>query len=193
LLVADAHIGKAVAFRRAGIPVPRGTTGETLDTLAALVEHTGATRIVFLGDFLHAARGRAAGTLEALARWRAAHPVLALTLVRGNHDRGAGDPPAALGIEAVEAPLPLGGLALAHHPAPHPGAYVIAGHVHPCVRLGGRLDRLRLPCFHFGPQVGVLPAFGSFTGTHPIRAAEGDRVFAVADDAIAEVRPWPRR
>ena len=31
LLVADAHIGKAVSFRRLGVPVPPGTTSETLD------------------------------------------------------------------------------------------------------------------------------------------------------------------
>jgi uncharacterized protein len=33
----------------------------------------------------------------------------------------------------------------------------------------------------------VLPAFGSFTGMHPIRVAAGDRVFAVADDQVSEV------
>ena len=194
LLVADAHIGKAVSFRRAGIPVPHGTTGETLDTLAALVQRTDAARVVFLGDFLHGARGRTPATLDALARWRAAHPALALTLVRGNHDRRAGDPPAALGVDVVDEPLRLGGLAPAHHPAPRPGAYVIAGHLHPCITVAGRaFERLRLPCFHFGPEVGVLPAFGPFTGTHPIRAGDGDRVFAVAEDAVAEVTAGPRR
>jgi len=35
--------------------------------------------------------------------------------------------------------------------------------------------------------VGVLPAFGSFTGMHPIRPAQGDRVFAVADDKVVEI------
>ena len=30
LLVADAHIGKAVSFRRRGVPVPRGSTVEAL-------------------------------------------------------------------------------------------------------------------------------------------------------------------
>ena len=34
LLIADAHIGKAVSFRRLGVPVPPGTTSETLDRLA---------------------------------------------------------------------------------------------------------------------------------------------------------------
>lgn len=188
LLVADAHIGKAVSFRSFGVPVPRGTTTETLNGLSALVESTGAVRIVFLGDFLHSRRSHAPSTLGAVARWRQRHPDLALTLVRGNHDDRAGDPPAHLGFHVVDEPLAVGGLALCHHPMVHEGFYSLAGHLHPCVTLGGRaFDSLRLPCFHFGPRVGVLPAFGSFTGMHPIRAGEGDRVFAVADDQVAEV------
>jgi DNA ligase-associated metallophosphoesterase len=188
LLVADAHIGKAVSFRKWGVPVPRGTTSETLAVLTALVEATGARRIVFLGDFLHSRRSHAPGTLDTLQRWRARHAGLGLTLVRGNHDDRAGDPPAQLGFSVVDEPLVLGRLALCHHPKPREGLYVMAGHLHPCVTLGGRAhDTLRLPCFHFAPQVGVLPAFGSFTGMHPIRATELDRVFAVADDRVVEV------
>jgi DNA ligase-associated metallophosphoesterase len=188
LLVADAHIGKAVSFRKWGVPVPRGTTSETLSVLSTLVRTTGARRIVFLGDFLHSARSHAASTLGALARWRDDHAALELTLVRGNHDERAGDPPAQLGFDVVDEPLRLGALALCHRPLRRDGAYVLAGHLHPCVRLGGRaFDSLRLPCFHLGPEVGVLPAFGSFTGMHPIRAAQGDRVFAVTDDRVVEV------
>ena len=33
LLIADAHFGKAVSFRKLGVPVPSGTTCETLATL----------------------------------------------------------------------------------------------------------------------------------------------------------------
>jgi len=130
----------------------------------------------------------APSTLGAVARWREKHAALELTLVRGNHDDRAGDPPAQLGFTVVDEPLVLGGLALCHHPKPRDGLYVLAGHLHPCVTLGGRAyDTLRLPCFHFGPQVGVLPAFGSFTGMHPIGRTELDRVFVVADDRVVEV------
>ncbi|HRI18781.1 MAG TPA: ligase-associated DNA damage response endonuclease PdeM, partial [Burkholderiaceae bacterium] len=186
LLIADAHIGKAVSFRKLGVPVPRGTTSATLEVLAGLVTRHEARRIVFLGDFLHSARSHAPSTLGAVARWRAAHPALELLLVRGNHDDRAGDPPASLAIEVVDEPLRVGGLALSHHPRPVAGAYVLAGHLHPCVSLGGSaLDRLRLPCFHFGSEVGVLPAFGQFTGMRAIRRAPGDRVFVVADGGVA--------
>jgi DNA ligase-associated metallophosphoesterase len=188
LLIADAHIGKAVSFRALGVPVPRGTTSDTLGRLALLVQQHAVRRIVFLGDFLHSARSHAASTLGAVARWRQAHAALELVLVRGNHDDRAGDPPAALGFTVVDEPLIEGGLALCHHPRPREGAYVLAGHLHPCIGVGGRAhDRLRLPCFHFGAQVGVLPAFGSFTGMHPVIVETGDRVFAVADDVVQEL------
>lgn len=187
LLVADLHLGKAVAFRRWGVPVPHGTTGESLARLSALVARLGASRVVFLGDFLHSPRSQASPSLQAALQWRAGHPGLALDLVRGNHDRRAGDPPAALGMGLHDEPLRLGGLALCHHPRPVAGAYVLAGHLHPGTVVGRGLDSVRLPCFWFGAQVGVLPAFGAFTGMHRVRAEEGDRLFAVTGTQVLPV------
>ena len=194
LLVADAHIGKAQSFRRLGVPVPSGTTADGLARLTALLQATDARRIVFLGDLMHAASGRSAAVLSTVAAWREAHGAVELLLVRGNHDRHAGDPPGDWRVQCVDEPfhLPsLPGLGLAHHPHAVAGSYVLAGHVHPAAVLGGRAhQRLRLPCFHFGPQVGLLPAFGGFTGSHVVQAGPGDQVFVIAGD---EVRPLNSR
>jgi uncharacterized protein len=188
LLVADAHIGKAVSFRRLGVPVPPGTTSETLDRLARCIAASGARQVVFLGDFLHSARARAPDTLAALERWRVQHANLELTLVRGNHDGHAGDPPAKLGMRCVDEPLRLHGLTLCHHPQTVAGSYVLAGHLHPGAVLGARgFDRLRLPCFHFGADCGVLPAFGAFTGLHVVRPLAGERTFVIAGDTVCEL------
>ena len=188
LLVADAHLGKAVSFRRLGVPVPQGTTTGSLAVLSGLVTRLGVRHVVFLGDFLHSAHAQAAATQAAVARWREAHRDLQLTLVRGNHDDRAGDPPATLGIEVVDEPLRLGPWALCHHPKTHAEGYVLAGHLHPCVTLRGRArDRLRLPCFWFGERVGVLPAFGAFTGMHPIVPGPTDRVYALTADGVTEI------
>jgi DNA ligase-associated metallophosphoesterase len=190
LLVADAHLGKAVSFRRLGVPVPEGTTGGNLDALDALLARHDARRIVFLGDLLHSRQARDRTLLEAVARWREQRSELDLVLVRGNHDDRAGDPPADWGVHCVDEPFALPsapGLALCHHPEPHAGTYALAGHSHPCITVGRGIDRLRLPCFHFGAAVGVLPAFGAFTGMHPIERALGDRVFVVADNAVHEL------
>jgi DNA ligase-associated metallophosphoesterase len=193
LLVADAHFGKAVSFRRLGVPVPEGTTGGTLAALDALLATHAAQRIVFLGDLLHSRHAHARETIDAFAAWRELRPELELVLVRGNHDDRAGDPPASWGVRCVDEPFALpgaAGLALCHHPdaglARH-GAYLLAGHDHPCITVGQGIDRLRLPCFHFGARIGVLPAFGTFTGMHPIERAPDDRVFVVADNAVHEL------
>ena len=67
---------------------------------------------------------------------------------------------------------------------------MLAGHLHPCVSLAGRgFDHLRLPCFWLGDDVGVLPAFGAFTGMQAIAPGATDRVFAVADGALASLQP----
>ena len=199
-LVADAHFGKAVSFRKLGVPVPRGTTSETLCKLSAAVADTQAEHVVFLGDFLHSERSHAAGTLAALATWRELHAALRLTLVRGNHDDRAGDPPASLRFQVVDEPLPLGPFALCHHPRPVAGRYVLAGHWHPCISVGGRaFERLRLPCFWLGDDtgelpeqaVGVLPAFGSFTGMHRIEPRAGDRIFPIADEVVRAIPRLP--
>jgi uncharacterized protein len=192
LLVADAHVGKAQSFRRLGVPVPEATTADTLGRLSALVARLGAVHVAFLGDLLHSAHAQSDTVQHQLADWRRCHAGLHLTLVRGNHDDRAGDPPPALGIEVVDEPhTPDGapGLALAHHPTPGPpGRTVLAGHLHPCVHLDGRArQRLRLPCFHWQPGLLVLPAFGAFTGMHPVARRPGDRVFAVADTQVREV------
>ncbi|MEW6706838.1 MAG: ligase-associated DNA damage response endonuclease PdeM [Pseudomonadota bacterium] len=187
LLVADAHIGKAVTFRRLGVPVPRGTTTDTLSRLSALVEHLEAQHLVFLGDFLHSDSAMAAATQAALLAWRERHARLQVTLVRGNHDARAGDPPAGLGFEVVDEPFGLGGLALCHHPQRVAGAYALGGHLHPCTGVGRGLDRLRLPCFWLRPDSGVLPAFGAFTGMHPVRAEARDRLFVVAEGQVRAV------
>lgn len=190
LLVADPHFGKAASFRALGVFVPAGTTRDALSRLDALVSRARPARIVFLGDFLHAREGRTAETFDALARWRASHAEVAMQLVRGNHDRRAGDPPADVGIECVDGPLHERPFALAHHPVREAGAYVLAGHLHPCAVLAGMArQRERLPCFWFGRDVGVLPAFGDFTGCAEIEADPDDRVWVVASGTSADVLP----
>jgi uncharacterized protein len=188
LVVADIHFGKAAAFRALGVPVPRGTTSENLAALDALVARHGAQHIVFLGDFLHAKAAHAPATQAALLAWRSRQPALRLTLVRGNHDRHAGDPAAALGIELVDEPFTTGAFSFCHHPGLEAPGFVLAGHVHPVYVLASRLDALRLPCFVAGPRRMILPSFGSFTGGFVIAPEPGDAVYVSSGEAIHCVR-----
>jgi DNA ligase-associated metallophosphoesterase len=193
LLVADAHFGKAASFRAQGVPVPGGTTEETLARLDAVLARCGALRVAFLGDFLHSRQGRVPGTLEALAAWRTRQAGLELLLVRGNHDARAGDPPESLGIRVESEPYAAGPWWLCHEPGPRAGGYVLAGHIHPALRLTGRArESLRLPCFWFGAASAVLPAFGAFTGTAVVEPGVADRVCVIAGTRVLEV-PAPQR
>jgi uncharacterized protein len=192
LLIADAHIGKASSFRQLGVPVPSGTTSETLAAITQDLQTTGAQHLIFLGDFLHSKHAHAAATQTVVAAWREQHAQLAITLVRGNHDDHAGDPPPTLAFTIVNEPLLLGALALCHHPQTIAEYYVLAGHWHPCITLHGKArERLRLPCFWMGDEVinprGILPAYGSFTGMHPIERRDADAVYAIAGDIVRRV------
>lgn len=184
LVIADIHFGKAAAFRAQAIPVPHGTTAENLDLLDTLIAQHRVDHIVFLGDFLHAKTGRSPATLAGLQRWRTLHADLRLTLVRGNHDLHAGDPPAALQIEVVDEPWCIDGFAFCHHPDAIVGSYVLAGHVHPVYRLKTGSDTLRLPCFLIGPSRAILPSFGAFTGGYAVQPDASERVFVSAGTSV---------
>ncbi len=187
LLVADIHFGKAASFRAQGIPVPHGTTSENLAVLDLLIATHGVEHILFLGDFLHAKAAHAPATLDAIRAWRSRHAALAMTLIRGNHDARAGDPPTDLMISVVDEPYGIDGFAFCHHPQRVAAAYVLAGHIHPVYRLAARGDALRLPCFVLGAESGLLPSFGAFTGGHPVTPADGERIYVVTADAVFAV------
>ena len=187
LFIADLHMGKAATYRALGQPVPSGTTHENLRRLSQLLRHYQPTRLVFLGDFLHAAQARTPAVLQALATWRAGFAELRCVLVRGNHDSRAGDPPPGLQIEVVDEPYLLGPFAACHHPQSHPTHAVLAGHMHPALSLRGPArDRMRLPCFCFEDRQAILPAFGEFTGGWLVTPQAGLRLYAVGGQAV-----WP--
>jgi hypothetical protein len=107
-----------------------------------------------------------------------------MALVRGNHDRHVPLLPEAWNITEAGALVREGPFAFAHAPEPVAGAYTWGGHIHPMATLWGRGDRLRLPCFHLGPAVGVLPAFGTFTGGVSLPRSPADRVFVIAEGRV---------
>lgn len=188
LLIADTHWGKAATLRAASIPVPGGTTADDLARFTRVIERTGASRVVILGDAIHARQGRADKTLAALASWRSRHPDLDILVIRGNHDRGAGDPPPELKISCVDAPQIEPPFVFRHFPAESADGYTLAGHMHPAVKLYGTgRQRVTLPCFYFTQRVGILPAFGALTGQAIVKPGPGDRIFAVAEDEMVQV------
>lgn len=192
LIVADVHLGKAAAFRSHGIPIPRGTTQKNLQRLTALIEFYRPEQLLVLGDLVHAREGYVPELIADVAAWRRKHSKCRWLVVPGNHDCRAGDFPAEWNLEVHASGLDVSPFRFLHHPSDDAGGgYVLAGHLHPCAVLqeGGR-QRWRVPCFWFGEKCAVLPAFGDFTGMHPIEPRSTDAVFAVGE-TVQRVRIEP--
>ena len=183
LLISDLHLGKINHFRRAGIPVPAKANDHNLEMLIDLVSLCRPKRIICLGDLFHSHYN---------AEWEVFGEVVkhfssvAFELVQGNHDVMGKYQYSRKGIHVHES-LQIGRFLLTHHPldsVPH-GVYNIAGHIHPGVSLRGRgRQAMTLPCFYFGDQQALLPAFGKFTGLSKIAPKKADKVFIVAEDKV---------
>ncbi len=186
LAVADLHWGKPESFQQHGIPLPAGVLEDDLARLSRALERTQAQRLLLVGDLIHSKRGITPAVRERIATWRAGHDV-EMVLVRGNHDRHLKSLPPEWRLDVHEEHLDEGPFRFAHHPEPATGRYSWAGHLHPVVRLSHGADRLRLPCFHVGEAVGILPAFSAFTGGLDMSRRGGERIFVIADEAVIEV------
>jgi uncharacterized protein len=191
LLLADLHLGKSGHFRKAGIGVPQDMFKEDMQRLTALVQFFKPAGLVVVGDFFHSHDNLEHAFFE---KWRKDFTSLHIQLVKGNHDILHSQFYAGAGITVHEPSLHLAPFLFTHDMAdmatapPSPNMYTFSGHIHPGVMLhGGGKQSLRLPCFYFGQQYAVLPAFGKFTGTYVITPQKGDKVFAIAGKGLVEV------
>jgi DNA ligase-associated metallophosphoesterase len=185
LLVADVHLGKSETFQAAGIPVPSMVNQTTLDRLHQLCLSYRPRQLLILGDLLHS---RQALTHEVLKSWSKFRDSVSakISLLVGNHDRPVLPLLNQLEIDCVTEPIVVKSLCLSHEPAPQSGRLNICGHVHPCIRLQTRLDRLRLPCFYWekSNNLLILPSFGEFTGGYEINPGSDATVYVVAENQV---------
>jgi DNA ligase-associated metallophosphoesterase len=184
LLIADLHFGKVEHFRKNGIAIPCGPSEKDFDILKSLVLKVQATNVVFLGDLFHSDFNNSwykfQDLIEELNQF-------CFHLVIGNHD--------IMDISkynnlSLHYQLDVGNLILTHEPLDViiEDKYNICGHIHPGVKLKGKGKQyLRMPCFYFGKHMGILPAFGSFTGLHVLKPLEEDDVYVVNGDLVVKV------
>jgi DNA ligase-associated metallophosphoesterase len=186
LICADVHIGKGAHFRNSGIPIPKRVNDSNLWNLVVLIEHYQPDSIVFLGDLFHS---RINEEWESLNDCLAQFPNLQKMLVKGNHEIEAQHEYERLGFEVFEN-LQVDDIRLEHEPPVKDveNLYTLCGHLHPAVRMQGAAQQsLRLPCFWIGEKIGVLPAFGEFTGSHNIQPKKGDQLFVIAENSVVRV------
>ena len=186
LLMADLHLGKAGHFRKNGVPVSSGVMQQDLSRLDQLIARHETRELVMLGDLFHSYHNH---EVDQFGAWLM-DTGIKCRLIEGNHDILARHRYPDLGIEIQPEGTRMGPFVLRHHPldTPPTEGYVLAGHIHPGVRLLGLgRQKLTLPCFYFGHWQGLLPAFGSFTGCVAIEPDAEEKVFAVADGQVMAV------
>ena len=188
LFLSDLHLAKDGHFRRNGFAVPANMSRVTLDRLSAIIDSCQPSTIYFLGDLFHSEYNR---QVDLLKEWYRTYAHVKLVLISGNHDIMDSAVYEALQLQVVPESLYLPPFELVHAPPenPLPDRYYLCGHPHPAFRLTGRgRQSLRLPCFWMGERIGVLPAFGAFTGSKSIKAQQTDSVYVVAEQQVVQVQ-----
>lgn len=186
LFIADLHLGKVAHFRSNGLAVPADAANENWDRLISLLIDFEPARVLFLGDLFHSTYNQEwPAFCDLLERF----PEVSFELIIGNHDILPATLYEAANIVCHAETLLLPPFELTHHPGdPPPGYYNLSGHIHPCVVLQGRgRQYVRLPCFYFGAQQGILPAFGTFTGMARVYPKEAERAFVLTEGGVIEV------
>lgn len=186
LLIADLHLGKANHFRRSGIPVPNAVNSKNLETLIDLINRHKPEKVIFLGDLFHSSYNEEWEALGQVVRHFAS---IQFQLVRGNHDIMSELQYKRCRLQLFEQ-IKMGPFLLTHEPLKviPEDQYNLAGHIHPGVRLMGKgKQSMTLPCFFFGQEQAILPAFGAFTGFVSVRVSRKDNVFVIADQRIIKI------
>ena len=189
LFVADVHVGKEHRFGRSGIAIPGGISEATLRRLFELCDQSGATRLIVLGDFMHAKPNACESWLAVLSLLLAERPALQVEIVAGNHDKISARSMLDERVLWHHQAIVKSPFVLVHEPANDPRGYVLSGHLHPGWRLSAtRRAGVSAPVFWFRPGYAVLPAFGDFTGAAHIEPNfKHDRIFMAGNDCVIEI------
>ena len=188
LFIADIHLGKLHHFRNRGIAVPAQAADHNLERITDLLDYYQPSDLWVLGDLFHSEKNN---QWQALTHWLKQRATLNFHLVMGNHDILSPQQYHDAGVLLHHPPVQLGPFLLTHEPMERTiplGFYNLCGHIHPGVQLRGRGRMgMRVPCFHFGKAIGILPAFGLFTGAMALPVKKQDQVFLVSDGEIITV------
>ena len=191
MILSDLHFGKTGHFRKAGIAVPQSVYREDLLRLLCQIQYFRPRRLLVVGDLFHSRENK---ELALFLKWRDDFPDLGIHLIQGNHDILHDSWYAKAAIELSRETLSVGPFSFVHDIedlgpgkagpgedlGPGGGSYYFSGHLHPGIRIRGMgKQSLQFPCFYFGSDYAVLPAFGRWTGTVSIDPAPEDNVFAI--------------
>jgi uncharacterized protein len=184
LILSDVHLGKASHFRRKGIAMPVQSQLGDLERFAYLLRNWKPKTVLLLGDLFHSEYNREWLWLEALLR---EYSHIRFILVIGNHDilpEKAYKIPNLERTERIEEER----IIFSHSPLEVRHKLNICGHVHPGLEIVGKARQsFRLPCFYYGRDIFIMPAFGQLTGLHMLEREERSDYFLITRDTIVKV------
>ncbi|MDE3234814.1 MAG: ligase-associated DNA damage response endonuclease PdeM [Bacteroidota bacterium] len=190
LIASDLHLGKTGHFRKSGIAVPQEVFKEDMQCLADLISFFNPKQLLVVGDFFHSHANK---ELEWFMRWRNDFSILDIQLIKGNHDILHDNWYQNTGIRVIEESLTIADFTFIHSIEQTGNiqgntTYFFSGHIHPGVTIKGiGKQSLRFPCFYFGENYAVLPAFSRFTGLASIKPQKKDIVFAIVNNTVIQV------
>lgn len=180
LVVSDLHLGKTGHFRKSGIAVPQAIFKEDMQRLVSQLQLYKPEQVIVIGDMFHSHDNK---EHDFFLRWRNDFSQLSIQLVKGNHDILKTHWYQSAGISINNCDLTVGDFIFVHDFAdcnPLANRYIFSGHIHPAISIHGLAKQtLQFPCFYFGKQFAVLPAFSRFTGSYLIKPLKGESVYAI--------------
>lgn len=190
LIISDPHFGKTGHFRKSGIYIPQQSFKADLHRLLEIIQFFKPVTLLINGDLFHSSLNR---EMLYFKRWRDAINQVEIILIRGNHDRFPAAFYSDLNIMVSEELWYKNKFLFVHDAPPgmqiNPDSYVFMGHIHPGIRMSGTgKQSLMIPCFYFGEEKAILPAFGNFTGLAAIRPAENDLIFGIAGREVIKLK-----
>jgi DNA ligase-associated metallophosphoesterase len=190
LIVSDIHFGKSGHFRKEGIGIPHAVFKEDLQRLFAQIQLFKPKELIIVGDFFHSRLNNEALLFE---KWRKDISHLPIHLVTGNHDILPAGWYSSNHIEQHVDVFTKESFCFVHEFEPDKykddDRYYFSGHIHPGIFIDGLARQsLRFPCFYFTETHAVLPAFGKFTGTYLVKQKKNDRVFAIVNKQLIEIK-----
>lgn len=186
LLISDLHLGKIDHFRKYGSGLPEAAGLDNFNRLNLLILEYKPQKVFFLGDLFHSSMNADWLRFE---KFISAFSKISFELIIGNHDILGKKHFSSVLKKVHQGPLVLGPFILSHEPLNQDDIFNLCGHIHPAVKLSGiGRQTIALPCFAFTSNTGILPAFGTFTGSHHIDARDYQDLFLIADKRVVRFK-----
>lgn len=183
LILSDLHLGKAAHFRKNGIPLPTPTKSTDLENLQELINHLQPKKIILLGDLFHSDYNTEWLLFQQFLNH---NNLLSFVLVKGNHDvlkKEVYNIQNLVVVDKIDEP----DFIFTHHPIKKSTRINFCGHIHPALKVTGKAKQsITFPCFYFGANNFIFPAFGSLTGLCVLKPEKDATYYLVSLNRVVE-------